>query len=129
MKPITLSYITLLFVVLLLAGCSESMDALEQEPAIEGTVTQVNTEHQPYFRFLVEEDAGVNQPLEQGGKKIWFSLDNESRILIRDEDGTHRPAEISDIRVGQEVKGWAREGILADSYPQQGLAEQVTIRD
>lgn len=129
MKPTAIGFLSLLVASLLLAGCSSSTDALERDPVVEGTVTQIDTEHQPRFRFLVEENPDVNKPLAQGGKKVWFSLAENSRVLIRDNDGSLRSTDPSAIRVGQKIKGWARGNELADSYPQQGVADQVIILD
>lgn len=126
MKRATLSYIPFFFALLLLAGCSESLDALEREPYLEGTLTQIGTDSRGMVRYLVEEDSTVNDPLEKGGTKVWFYLDEDSELLARRAGGSLDPVESSSLERGVAVSGWAR-GAVADSYPQQAVAERLVI--
>lgn len=103
------------------------MDALEREPYLEGTLTQIGTDSRGMVRYLVEEDSTVNDPLEKGGTKVWFYLDEESELLARRAGGSLEPVKESSLEIGQTLRGWARDGVLADSYPQQAVAERLVI--
>lgn len=127
MKRTTLSCISLLFAVLLLSGCSDSLQPFEEEPYLEGTVTKIGQDSRGMTRYLVEEDTTVDNPVGKGGIKVWFYLDGDSELLARRAGGSLTPVKESALEIGQTLRGWPRDGILADSYPQQALAERLVI--
>ncbi|WP_029214673.1 DUF3221 domain-containing protein [Kallotenue papyrolyticum] len=98
-------------------GATPEAQALlpNRDAEISGQITQIDGE-----RVLVEE-----QPGAQSGNKIWFTLNDATRILGRAGADLHDLTR-SDLAVGQPVAAWAA-GPLAESYPAQGSAAVILV--
>jgi len=117
----TYSLLKLIILPVIIVACSTPTESVDREAYINGTVTEIEES-----RILVEEDPAVNEPLENGGKKIWLTISDETKLFKQDRSGSLRKINSSDIEPDVEVKGWVK-GVVADSYPQQALAEQITL--
>ncbi len=115
------SLLKLIILPVIIVACSTPTESVDREAYINGTVTEIEES-----RILVEEDPAVNEPLEDGGKKIWLTISDETKLFKQDRSGSLRKINSSDIEPDVEVKGWVK-GVVADSYPQQALAEQITV--
>jgi len=115
------SLLKLIILPVIIVACSTPTESVDREAYINGTVTEIEES-----RILVEEDPAVNEPLEDGGKKIWLTISDETKLFKQDRSGSLRKINSSDIEPDVEVKGWVK-GVVADSYPQQALAEQITL--
>jgi hypothetical protein len=110
----------------LLNGCGstdeEAVDVPEQIP-ISGKIYSIADN-----RILVVEgleDVNIPQKVwfEQGKRAVYFAVDEDTKILINDED-----ADIEMLGRGQTVEIY-HEGFLAESYPEQGKAMKVIVVD
>lgn len=115
------SFFKLIILPVIIVACSTPTEPIDREAYIIGTVTEVEES-----RILVEENPAVNEPLEDGGKKIWFTISDETNLFKQDRSGSLRKINPTDIEPDVEVKGWVK-GVVADSYPQQALAGQITV--
>ncbi len=106
---------------LAISACSNPTEPLDRDPFIVGFITEIEQ-----HRILVEENVSVNEPLDYAGNKIYFSIDDKTKIYAQLSDGTLQKIAFTDLRAGDKVKGWAKGGI-ADSYPHQGLAGQIVL--
>lgn len=110
-----------------LAACnSVPSDPIVGEPTIVGHITRMDTS-QDRFRVLVEENAEVQEPLEPGGSKIWFTVAEPTAIFDTRGASVVR-ASVESLRVGLRVEVLAG-GVILDSYPQQAGAETIVILD
>lgn len=94
------------------------------EPFITGIITEIE---QPNQRILIEENPDVNGPLEEGGNKIWLSVETSTK-LFRDENGFLSRCEFSCFTINCTVSAWVT-GAVAESYPLQGTADRIVILD
>lgn len=113
----------------LLAGCvfnnTGALEPLERDPDITGEITQIK-EGKVYNSILVEEKPGVYYPSESAGNKIWFTLTNETEILIQQKDGSLSASNFDTLAIGRIVKGWIK-GFSTDSIPAQGAAQRIVV--
>lgn len=117
----------MLLSVIVLQSCSRSPVAPALGTAdLVGVVTAREVTERG-LRVLVEEDPRVQQPLEPGGTKIWFTITGDTRLYRKASSGTLiRTAEES-IEVGRSVEAWVGGNAIADSYPQQALAATIVV--
>ena len=115
----TLSF--LMICTFVIAACSNPTEPMDTEPFIVGTVTDIEQ-----HRVLVEENVSVNEPLENGGNKIYFSVNDATKLYRQSYDGSLKKIAFTELKMGDKVKGWVK-GAVADSYPQQGLAGQIIL--
>ena len=103
-------------------NCVEPGDQLPDEPVssddplpfcTDPDVTTLGT-------ILVEETPGVQQ-----GDKIYLRIEPETSLHGGPDGAT--PLDFDDLVVGDTVDVWV-DGPVADSYPQQGVAQAVVIR-
>ena len=106
-------------------GCvfDNSDKPLEREPFIEGQITQINEGHSS---ILVEEDPEVKEPSEPGGGKVWLTITDKTEVFVQKEDGSFEEINPKGLEVVNQVKGWVT-GIVIDTYPGQGTAEQIVL--
>jgi len=105
----------------LIVACSSPTEPVDREPYITGIITEIENNN-----ILIEEDPTVNEPLEPGGTKIRLTVSDETKLFMQDSSGSLSKINFTDLELNHEVKGWA-EGAITDSYPQQGLAEQIIL--
>jgi len=111
----------LLISTILIAACSNPTEPIDTDPFVIGTITEIEQ-----HRILVEENVSVNEPLENGGVKIYFSVNDETKLFEQLSDGSLKKIAFTELKMGDKVKGWVK-GAVADSYPQQGLAGQIIL--
>ena len=100
------------------------------DPYITGTITHIGLKQigdDSYSEVLIEENPSVNEPLKEGGKKISLTISNETEIFTLKKDGNTYYSQKKDLKVGQIASGWLLNGIVLDSYPQQGGARQILV--
>ena len=90
-------------------------------PEIEGFVTERNAEAPT--SVLVEE----SPELEQGDRKIWFRINDETQLLRWNDDaGGYGTVDPMDLAEGLRVRVWSI-GPIAESYPEQGTAHTIVL--
>ena len=108
--------------VLAVAGCSPSVP--DEDPGIRGTITTI-TSAASGGSILVETPQG-GQLFEHDKAMVRISEDTD--ILRLTGDGTYEQATFDDLAEGQLVDVWFT-GAVAESYPVQGTAGTVLIRE
>ena len=105
-------------------GSPTDVDApYDREPSIEGPIVALDVQADSFDDG--EPTVHVkSDPDDACG--IIFGLDGSTEITRRAHDDDRSPASVDDLDVGDVVRAWARGGI-ADSCPQQGLAEALEI--
>lgn len=113
-------------------GCSDLSDkfsGITGSPAyITGKITQVvlpQTSTQA-VRILVEENMDVNEPLEDDGKKAWFTVTPDTDIYRMGNNGVTKKDDLSIFKKGQIVRVWDT-GIIMTSYPVQTGARKIIL--
>ena len=66
----------------------------------------------------------IKATAEQCG--IVFRIDDDTRILAKQADGTIARAGMADVNVGRRAQGWA-DGPIAESCPAQAQAEVAMV--
>lgn len=108
-----------------LAACnSVPSDPIVGQPTIVGNITRIEAV-QNGLRILVEENIEVQTPIEPGGRKIWFTVDERTTVFDARGAAVTR-ASAQDLRLGLRVEALA-DGLIADSYPSQALAKTIVI--
>ena len=100
------------------------------DPYITGKITRIDlkrTGEDSRLVVLIEENPSVNEPLESEGKKISLTIWEETKIFALNKNGNAYYYKKDDLKVGQIVSGWLTNGIVLDSYPQQGGAKQILV--
>jgi len=92
------------------------------EPFITGIITNIEQSNQ---RILVEENPDVNGPLENGGNKIWLSVNDETSLFFENNDELER-CNFDCLQENSLVRAWVT-GAVAESYPLQGTASRIVI--
>lgn len=129
LKKITLSLLICVAAGFVINNCTNNnaTDSIEEPPYITGHITEVNSnEEGETQRILVEEDTTVHEPADPGGEKIWFGLNDQTELLIRQDDGSLSESTIETLEVGQKVEGWTT-GVIAESYPEQTTAKRIVV--
>lgn len=101
-----------------------------EDPYITGKITHIDlksTGGDSLLVVLIEENLSVNEPLESGGKKIRLTIWNETNVFALNKNGNAYHYKKDKLKVGQIVSGWLTNGIVLDSYPQQGAAKQILV--
>ncbi|MGF1671640.1 MAG: hypothetical protein ACFCU6_14435 [Balneolaceae bacterium] len=105
----------------------ELSDLFGQEPIIVGVITAFE-DGDDFFRILIEEDQEVNSPTEPGGKKMWLTINNETEVLIKDENNNVSDIDDRNLELGLLAGGWVADGdVIAESYPSQATANRIVI--
>ena len=107
--------------VLAVAACSPSPP--DEDPGIRGTITTI-TPAAGGGSILVETPQG--EPTFDYDKAM-VRITDETDIL-RQSDSTYEEAAFEDLAQGQLVDVWFT-GAVAESYPVQGTAKTVLIRE
>ena len=130
MKKIILNYKNLFICVFvmatLLSGCSESVDDfINDQPAvpITGTIYRIENEKILVVDGIEEVNIPYTKWFEQGRRAVFFSITDNTVITI---DGNQATA--GSLERGQKVEVY-HEGILAESYPEQGGALKIIVTD
>lgn len=121
------SYISIWVVVLiLLQACLLNNDKDDEpgEPFITGIITDIEPSGQ---QILVEENPDVTGTKENGGIKIWLSVDSDSALFL-EKNGSLSDCEFSCFRINSLIHAWV-SGAVAESYPLQGTAGKIVIID
>lgn len=92
------------------------------EPFITGILTDIEIDNR---RILVEENPDVNGPLDNGGNKIWLSI-NDDTSVYRNNSFELVKCDFSCLQVNTVVSAWVT-GAIAESYPLQGTASRIVI--
>ncbi|WP_234571389.1 YobA family protein [Rhodohalobacter sp. 614A] len=101
-----------------------------EDPFITGKITHIghkNTGQDSYLEILIEENPSVQEPLQSGGKKISLTLTQTTEIFSLKQNGNVYYYPKEDLKVGQIASGWLINGIVLDSYPQQGGAKRILV--
>src|SRR6056297_417093 len=92
------------------------------EPFITGIITDIEQSGQ---RILVEENPDITGPLENGGNKIWLTVDDDTSVY-RNNDGELVNCNFACLQKNIVVSAWVT-GAVAESYPLQGTASRIVI--
>ena len=117
---------TVLLAALAMAACAGNSGYQPPSRAadIVGFVTQWN-ETGEAASVLVEE----NPELDQGGRKIWLRMTDETQLLRWNDDaGGYGTIAREDLAEGLRVRAWST-GAVAESYPEQGVAHTIVLLD
>jgi hypothetical protein len=109
-----------------LAGCLfGGLGPPDEEPAVTGVITNVETDRTP-IRILIEEnpDIASDEGWDIAGEKISLWVDGTS-IWVQRADGSWRGGGTDDLQVGSTARAWAHG--LTDSYPPLGYAEDIAV--
>lgn len=125
-KTVCFLILTSFLVMLIGTGCSPEDNDLNHEPGagpISGTVYSIEN-----GRILVVSDLDdVNIPrsewFEQGKRAVYFAIDEDTLVEL---NGEQVDADL--IARGQKVDVY-HQGVLAESYPEQGKAVEIVITD
>jgi hypothetical protein len=93
------------------------------EPSIRGTITAVAASRAPRTgSVLIEERPGE----AAGSAKARVTVAEDTRILVRAEDGTLRDAGFGDLVEGRRAEAWF-DGPVLESYPVQARARTIVV--
>lgn len=109
-----------LLAALLLAGCGLTI-VEPDEPVIRGPIVSIQSAAGAY-RVQVDALPGGGDPCG-----IVTTVDDRTRILVREPGGGVRVGSLADLAVGDTVAVFVR-GAVAESCPLQGLASTIEKR-
>lgn len=78
------------------------------------------------MRILIEENPGVWNGPEVGGKKMSLSITGGTQIFVQRDDGSLEGGGRDDLKVGVSARAW-HTGSLLDLYPQVGTASDIVV--
>lgn len=131
MNKSILAITSILISVFIAAGCSDLNHPFSglagDSSSVTGTLTRIDTLQTGTnsIRILVEENTGVNEPSEDEGKKVWFTISSKTDIYRMGRRGP-ASADAHSFKTGQVVKAWDT-GTMMTSYPSQTGARRVLI--
>jgi hypothetical protein len=111
--------------VLSTACIFEGLGPPDEDPAITGVISRVETDRTP-VRILIEENPDISMEAdpEIAGDKMNLWVDGTS-IWVQRADGSWRKGATDDLQVGSTARAWAHG--LTDSYPPLGYAESIAL--
>lgn len=117
----------LIFTFSIISGCTGLTDASSETDSIVGEITRIEFREDFGLRILVEENTNVNEPLEDGGKKTWYAITEESELFqIGRKTVFFHEIDVEFLEIGQIVKAWST-GVHMLSYPTQTGAKRVVV--
>lgn len=117
----------LIFTFSLIGGCSGLTDASSTTDSMVGEITRIEFREDFGLRILVEENTNVQEPMEDGGKKTWYAISEESELFqIGRKSAYLHEIDAGHLESGQIVKAWST-GVHMLSYPSQTGAKRVIV--